>query len=162
MNAAPLKHVRSRNRSLDCIAFPRSYERGPIEATRFLCGLHPHPRPFRVPMNAAPLKPRHDSHRRHGNGTFRVPMNAAPLKRLPCKRCGCGTHRFPRSYERGPIEAGDRGLPWTRYRPPTTVLCMLRNARRYSSMFMRATQNAIPGSTPRWGNRIHVNCHRLA
>ncbi len=64
--------------------FPRSYERGPIEARKTL-GFGLSIRPFRVPMNAAPLK------------LSEVPTSS--------KR----GIRFPRSYERGPIEANVSG-----------------------------------------------------
>ena len=79
-NAAPLKPVPTIARRPVPVIFPRSHERGPIEAI-------PTQPPFRSFY------------------TFRVHTNAAPLK--PILRLGVLTLRqpFPRSHERGPIEA---------------------------------------------------------
>ncbi len=62
--------------------FPRSYERGPIEALPF----------------------RRESSAQHA---FRVPMNAAPLKLVIAAASCSAASSFPRSYERGPIEASN-------------------------------------------------------
>src|SRR5271157_1101036 len=66
------------------MAFPRSRERGPIEAWRGLRG-----------------GARDRAH-------FRAHVSAAPLKQLKFQRLELGLRIFPRSRERGPIEAGPR------------------------------------------------------
>src|SRR5258706_494909 len=93
-------------------AFPRSPERGHIEAAATLPA-HDRRSPFRAPQSAATLK-------LGGVGVshglylaFRAPQSAATLKlRLPsgaADRC----ERFPRSPERGHIEAGaPAGIGW--------------------------------------------------
>jgi len=80
MIAAPLKRAHSGSQSSSQAAFPRSDDRGHIEACRhafsFECGLH-----FRDQMIAAPLKP--------------AAWNPPAQQKLA----------FPRSDDRGPIEA---------------------------------------------------------
>src|SRR5579885_1278582 len=72
------------------VDIPRSYERGPIEARSGPARARFPLRPFRVHMNAAPLKPPYRSARTHGvRPAFRVHMNAAPLKQAPG---GCRGH----------------------------------------------------------------------
>ena len=66
--------------------FPRSHERGPIEAV--LIGSD----------DVAAMR------------TFRVHTNAAPLKRKPHLRSVGPSPSFPRSHERGPIEANRRHI----------------------------------------------------
>ncbi len=56
-------------------------------------------------MNAAPLKRIEIVSSLSVLVAFRVPMNAAPLKRTADRLGHCSKRRFPRSYERGPIEA---------------------------------------------------------
>ena len=81
MNAAPLKPYKAHRETQALTVFPRSYERGPIEAYtgqgKDEQGLHH----FRVHMNAAPLKQPVQPIRTWQAPDFRVHMNAAPLKR---------------------------------------------------------------------------------
>ena len=128
-NAAPLKpSVNTQLAAAAKAVFPRSSERGPIEAF----SASPRPsclRAFRVHPNAAPLKPfgaaglpvsfgrfPRSSERGPIEADYRVPPpdqadafrvhpNAAPLKPDELED-GEDAVIFPRSSERGPIEAG--------------------------------------------------------
>ncbi len=60
--------------------FPRSHDRGSIEATNVLRDLQPIP-PFRDHMIAAPLKPGKSEAGQFLFAAFRDHMIAAPLKR---------------------------------------------------------------------------------
>src|SRR5271157_430471 len=85
------------------VTFPRSRERGPIEAGRGLRG-----------------GARDRAH-------FRAHVSAAPLKQLKFQRLELGLRIFPRSRERGPIEA------WIYWLPPRT-----------SALYFRAHVSAAP------------------
>jgi hypothetical protein len=82
MNAAPLKPRLRGVPDSSRVDFPRSQERGPVEAL-----LHTMPvllggfLAFRVRKSAAPLKLRDLDGRHDRYGAFRVRRNAAPLKR---------------------------------------------------------------------------------
>ncbi len=87
MTAAPLKHAGAMNFDAAFGDFPRSHDRGPIEAMfgkDFPCS---DPTAFRGHMTAAPLKRGRGRRGRSG-----------------------GLGRFPRSHDRGPIEARRWGL----------------------------------------------------
>jgi len=103
-NAAPLKPECQATRRKMTGRFPRSTERGPIEAT--LRTLERSRRvAFRVQQNAAPLKPLSFQFGSVNQVTFRVQQNAAPLKPAYAESVRGVVQPFPRSTERGPIEA---------------------------------------------------------
>ncbi len=80
LSAAPLKLVLRQRSGSNGSAFPRSSERGPIEALL--------------------------AEQCHQNlSYFRAHLSAAPLKLVPERDIGEGEVVFPRSSERGPIEA---------------------------------------------------------
>jgi len=126
--AAPLKLAGVPAGRVDRIAFPRSIDRGPIEA-QSRCGRSKRNRDFRDQLIAAPLKRPEGFERRTEAVYFRDQLIAAPLKlggranidvlgphfrdqliAAPLKPFLFNDLRppppaFPRSIDRGPIEA---------------------------------------------------------
>ena len=88
--------------------FPRSLERGPIEAHRHSRSWR-FVRNFRVHWNAAPLKPLPLSSRRYEWRGFPRSLERGPIEAGPPRFCTVPSRSFPRSLERGPIEAWDWG-----------------------------------------------------
>ena len=87
------------------VRFPRSPERGPIEAVR---SRQPAMLPtyFRALLSAAPLKqPQPRVHPQQDQRHFRALLSAAPLKPPSFLSRVAMSALFPRSPERGPIEA---------------------------------------------------------
>ncbi len=68
------------------------------------------PLTIRGHMTAAPLKPRLDHSSGVMAGTIRGHMTAAPLKQHPKATGECPRDGYPRSHDRGPIEALMRGF----------------------------------------------------
>ena len=127
--AVAIKVLRACARRSNRRTFPRSRERGPVEARSLVTdsrvGLffrahvsaaplkhqarQGHPRrlqPFRAHVSAAPLKP--VIPRRSltiGLRAFRAHVSAAPLKHSQENASIKQTKHFPRSRERGPVEA---------------------------------------------------------
>ncbi len=89
------------------LRFPRSKDRGPIEACRcgfcVICGGCG----FRGRKIAAPLKPKKRGRDAWNRTRFRGRKIAAPLKPLPSAAVFAVNWQFPRSKDRGPIEATD-------------------------------------------------------
>jgi len=109
MIAAPLKQdVVAQLRAAEG-GFPRSDDRGPIEACngRRVCIPSTD---FRDQMIAAPLKRRAFGVRPLGSTDFRDQMIAAPLKPACGSWAAALSSSFPRSDDRGPIEA----MSWRR------------------------------------------------
>ena len=101
----------------DPLSFPRSIERGPIEAGPYLLPCLPSSA-FRVQLNAAPLKLLLHASRGAYRHVFPRSIERGPIEapNTPAGRTlTCG---FPRSIERGPIEAAFTSPPTTA-RPPT-------------------------------------------
>ncbi len=87
------------------LLFPRSKERGPIEARGLADEPVLGPVNFRARKSAAPLKHlTHESQRLH-HRDFRARKSAAPLKPRAAASPRERVAVFPRSKERGPIEA---------------------------------------------------------
>ncbi len=106
--AAPLKHDWPAASESPRNQFPRSPDRGPIEALP-ACWLRSASAYFRDHQIAAPLKQRNSP--MHGLAKFphfRDHQIAAPLKRASEIRSGEFSPGFPRSPDRGPIEAAAR------------------------------------------------------
>ena len=85
--------------------FPRSKERGLIEAVCFTIGWISVELPFRVRKSAASLKPGSLGTNTGLGETFRVRKSAASLKRVLVLVARLQLDDFPRSKERGLIEA---------------------------------------------------------
>ncbi len=85
-------------------AFPRSHERGPIEAwcARLAARIV---ESFPRSHERGPIEATRRNRRPTCGPCFRVLMNAAPLKQIVTKGVGGDPGGFPRSHERGPIEA---------------------------------------------------------
>ena len=108
VSAAPLKQYKEFCLPSSGSKFPRSRERGPIEADRrwaqgWWFGWY-----FRAHVSAAPLKRRMHAACSHHAKDFRAHVSAAPLKPPASRRGQRSTATFPRSRERGPIEARKR------------------------------------------------------
>src|SRR5258708_7556417 len=90
--------------------FPRSRERGPVEATRapLVVGrARGFPRSRgRGPVEANPAR----YAVRLPQPAFRAHVSAAPLKLLGHPHAESRLGRFPRSRERGPVEAGQKSF----------------------------------------------------
>ena len=110
LSAAPLKLGGPRRFCELGAGFPRSIERGPIEA-RPSSGLYRHPGYFRVQLSAAPLKLLEPFTSGPPLQDFRVQLSAAPLKLQITEEEVGDAWRFPRSIERGPIEAALQPVP---------------------------------------------------
>ena len=107
-SAAPLKHVSDQSRRCRrAHEFPRSSERGPIEATQSPLeppDLHRFPRSSeRGPIEARSCESRLLTAQESYD--FRAHRSAAPLKPDPRRTSFAIGAQFPRSSERGPIEA---------------------------------------------------------
>ncbi len=85
--------------------FPRSPERGHIEARRCRCNPHRWPMDFRAHPSAATLKHPERLRRNHPCSHFRAHPSAATLKLAGMPDGQRGAGQFPRSPERGHIEA---------------------------------------------------------
>ena len=74
------------------MTFPRSNERGSIEANEMITEPHDARAGFHVRMNVAQLKPQSNLHFRASKKGFHVRMNVAQLKRgfITCKGCARG------------------------------------------------------------------------
>ena len=128
--AAPLKLGRLRKKRQPVISFPRSIDRGPIEASSDLsvsiAGSRPFPRSidrgpiealwfpwslsvhnscFRDQLIAAPLKRCRHCNIADSKTRFRDQLIAAPLKLYIQSSERSNLFLFPRSIDRGPIEA---------------------------------------------------------
>src|SRR5438105_476037 len=104
LSAAPLKHTQDAKYSRFPQAYPRSAERGPIEAakrveSRSVCI------DIRAQLSAAPLKPAAAKNRLSRPGDIRAQLSAAPLKQTAVFPLRIFKQLYPRSAERGPIEA---------------------------------------------------------
>ncbi len=103
-SAAPLKHAIIESDTVINGAFPRSSERGPIEAESQR--MNPNMLPnFRAHPSAAPLKQQRRDSTRSVGFHFRAHPSAAPLKLHHAYDFNGLLRVFPRSSERGPIEA---------------------------------------------------------
>src|SRR5437867_3504601 len=80
MSAAPLKRARWRGYCGVASGFPRSHERGPVEALGGFSDLRPPRDGFRAHMSAAPLKQGGAGDVSKPTVRFRAHMSAAPLK----------------------------------------------------------------------------------
>ena len=105
MSAAPLKRDDHLHNDAVLDEFPRSNERGPVEAC-VLPASHPPRGSFprsneRGPVEATKRYCRKSPPR----GNFRARMSAAPLKPPVSRHNFRAGFRFPRSNERGPVEA---------------------------------------------------------
>ena len=81
VSAAPLKRGIDIRKSTDAARFPRSRERGPIEACFALAGAGAGVGRFRAHVSAAPLKRESQIHGFLIGSGFRAHVSAAPLKR---------------------------------------------------------------------------------
>ena len=66
---------------------------------------------------------------------FRAHVSAAPLKRQFRDRCTCRNHSFPRSRERGPVEAPSRDAPrdqFVRFRAHVSAAPLKLGSKRLS------------------------------
>ena len=86
--------------------FPRSTERGPIEAIKLLAAVFADDR-FPRSTERGPIEASFTRSATRRQTTFRVQQNAAPLKLDAVHRRAGGNGGFPRSTERGPIEANN-------------------------------------------------------
>src|SRR5271157_366579 len=80
VSAAPLKRSRPWLGSRGVHTFPRSRERGPIEASALCPTEYPPFMHFRAHVSAAPLKRLRVGRRRRDGPHFRAHVSAAPLK----------------------------------------------------------------------------------
>jgi len=104
MIAAPLKQLFALSFSAIFLLFPRSNDRGPIEAL-YCLPESSFSANFRDRMIAAPLKHLKVRLDFRDVENFRDRMIAAPLKRRVWVRSEPDAALFPRSNDRGPIEA---------------------------------------------------------
>ena len=95
---------------LHILLFPRSFERGPIEASPDLVN-RTHAEQFPRSFERGPIEASMQIVILCRNTwNFHVHLNVAPLKLTPSRRVPPGQRIFPRSFERGPIEASPHPL----------------------------------------------------
>jgi len=105
LSAAPLKLYSASVSVSVSVSSPRSIERGPIEAGRFVWRLPAYPSTLRAQLSAAPLKPQSRVPDVRLVGYSPRSIERGPIEAMLLPALHGVAHVSPRSIERGPIEA---------------------------------------------------------
>jgi len=93
------------------VDFPRSHERGPVEASTTPARTTAARGPFRALTSAAPLKPTCHSPPKEKPARFPRSHERGPVEASSPWPTRTKWLCFPRSHERGPVEAARAGIP---------------------------------------------------
>src|SRR5579875_3119370 len=130
--------------------FPRSPDRGPIEARKAPLMPRPASFHFRDHQIAAPLKLFLLQNQSSSLPYFRDHQIAAPLKLTELRHCASGERAFPRSPDRGPIEASKAlrlAIGWVHFRDHQ-IAAPLKQILALAEIEYRTPISAITRSRP--------------